>query len=154
MGGAVSKLAVDQLAVLGTRWHRERMDAPAMMRRLAQVIDAHDWGGLPMLLHDDFVCRYVHTGEVFDRASWVRLNAEYPGFDHLVLQDCVGTGARAAGRSHVTGLVDEKLEHFEVATFIALRDGLIAEMTEVWTDVESKAPEGSRPNGPEAQGCC
>ena len=116
-----------------------------MMSHLAQVIDARDWDGLPMLLHDDFVCRYVHTGEVFDRASWVRLNAEYPGFDHLVLQDCVGTGDRAAGRSHVTGYVGEKLEHFEVATFIALKDGLIADMTEVWTNIESEAQEGSRP---------
>ena len=116
-----------------------------MMRRLAEVLDAHDWDGLPRLLHDRFVCRYVHTGEVFDRASWVRLNAEYPGFDHLVLQDCVGTGTRAAGRSHVTGFSGERLQHFEVATFITLRDGLIAEMTEVWTDVDAQIPDGSRP---------
>lgn len=94
------------------------MDASMMMNRLAEVIDARAWDALPELLHDDFVCHYVHTGEVFDRASWVRLNAEYPGFDHLVLQDCIGTNARAAGRSHVTGHADEKLQHFEVATAV------------------------------------
>jgi hypothetical protein len=114
------------------------------MRQLAEVIDAHSWDELPGLLHADFVCRYVHTGEVFDRASWVRLNAEYPGFDHLVLEDCVATDDRAAGRAHVTGYVDDTLQHFEVATFITLRDGLIVEMTEVWTDAESLAPEGTR----------
>ena len=112
-----------------------------MMSRLADVIDAHSWDELPGLLHDDFTCRYVHTGETFDRASWVRLNAEYPGFDHLVLEDCIGTEARAAGRSHVTGYRDGQLQHFEVATFITLRAGLIADMTEVWTDVnETPAP--------------
>ncbi len=117
-----------------------------MMRRLVETIDAQDWAGLPALLHEDFVCRFVHTGETFDRASWVRLNAEYPGFDHLVLQDCVGSGARAAGRSHVTGFIDDKLEHFEVATFITVRNGLIVEMTEVSADVDAKAPEGTRPS--------
>lgn len=115
-----------------------------MMGRLAEVIDAHDWAELPLVLHQDFVCRYVHTGETFDRSSWVRLNAEYPGFDHFVLQDCVGSGARAVGRAHVTGLVDEKLQHFEVATFITLKDGLIATMTEVWADVVARTSAGTR----------
>ena len=122
------------------------MDATTMMIRLAEVIDAHDWDVLPGLLHDDFVCRLVHTGETFDRDSWVRLNAEYPGFDHLELQECVGTADRAAARSHVTGHTTEKLQHFEVASFMTLRQGLIAEMTEVWTEVEQEAPQGTRPS--------
>ena len=119
-----------------------------MMVRLAKTIDAHGWNELPGLLHDEFVCRYVHTGETFDRAAWVRLNAEYPGFDRLVLEDCIGTEDRAAGRSHVTGRSGDEIQHFEVATFISLRDGLIAEMTEVWTDVNEVAPPGTRPAAP------
>lgn len=43
------------------------------------AIDDHRWGDVGGYLHDDFSCRYVHTGESFDRVSWVRLNAEYPG---------------------------------------------------------------------------
>ena len=121
------------------------MDASAMMSRLAKVIDTHSWDELPVLLHDDFRCRYVHTGETFDRASWVRLNAEYPGFDRLALEDCIGTQDRAAGRSHVTGYSGGDLQHFEVATFITLREGLIADMTEVWTDVNGAAPAGTQP---------
>lgn len=116
-----------------------------MMNRLAKVIDAHAWDELPELLHDDFACRYVHTGEVFDRASWVRLNADYPGFDRFVLEDCIGNEARAAGRSHVTGHADDKLSHFEVATFITLSAGRIVQMTEVWTDVDEESPPGTRP---------
>ncbi|MDQ2849066.1 MAG: nuclear transport factor 2 family protein [Actinomycetota bacterium] len=119
------------------------MDASTMMKRRAELIDAHGWDELPRLLHDDFVCRYVHTGEVFDRDAWVRLNAEYPGFDPLVLKECVGNDARAAGRSHVTSCVEGKLQHFEVATFITPEDGLIAETTELWTDVDARAPLGT-----------
>ena len=120
-------------------------DAPAMMRHLAAVIDARRWGELPALLHRDFTCYYVHTGESFDGGSWVRLNAEYPGFDHLRLEDCAGEGDRAAGRSHVTGYVDGALQHFEVATFLTLDGGLIASMTELWTDVANEPPAGTRP---------
>ena len=96
------------------------------------------------VLHEDFVCSYVHTGETFDRVSWVRLNAEYPDFDHHLLQEGVASDDRAAARSHVTGYVDGQLAHFE-ATFIAVRDGRIREMTEVWTDVAQTPPDGTRP---------
>jgi predicted ester cyclase len=121
------------------------MDAPELLTSLLSAIDARQWDALPSFLHEDFVCAYVHTGETFDRAAWVRVNAEYPGFDHLMLQDLIGAGDRAAARSHVTGHVDGRLVHFEAATFVAVRDGLIDEMTEVWTDVAQVPPSGTRP---------
>lgn len=121
------------------------MDAGAVMTRLCVAIDEHRWDDLPALLHDDFVCRYVHTGETFDRESWVRLNADYPGFDRMALEDLVASDERAAARCHVTGQADGELVHFEVATFVAVRDGRISEMTEVWTDVAQTPPEGTRP---------
>ncbi len=46
------------------------MDATTMTLRLSETIDARDWEALARLLHDDFVCRYVRTGEVFDREAW------------------------------------------------------------------------------------
>lgn len=121
------------------------MDAAALMARLCEVIDAHEWETLPSLVHDEFVCRYVHTGETWDRESWVRLNAEYPGFDRLVLKDLVASGTRAVARCHVTGYVGDRHTHYEVATFITAKDDLISEMTEVWTDVAQTPPDGTRP---------
>ncbi|MFI8524900.1 nuclear transport factor 2 family protein [Promicromonospora sukumoe] len=118
--------------------------AREVMERLAEVIDGHCWDELPSLLDPAFTCRYVHTGETFDGDAWVRLNAEYPGFQNFRLDDCVAEGDRAAGRAHVTGVDDGVVQHFEVATFITVRDGLIVEMTEVWTDVDQVAPEGTR----------
>lgn len=116
-----------------------------MMELLTEVLDGHRWEELPALLHPDFSCRYVHTDETFDRAAWVLVNAQYPGFQHFVLEECVADGNRAAGRAHVTGISQGRLQHFEVASFIAVRDGLIADMTEVWTDVDEVAPTGTRP---------
>jgi hypothetical protein len=121
------------------------MTAQQMMERLAEVIDGHRWDDLPALLHPEFSCRYVHTGETFDRDSWVRVNADYPGFQNFRLLDCVADRERAAGRAHVTGLADGELQHFEVATFLTVRDGLVVDMTEVWTDVDLTPPAGTRP---------
>lgn len=115
------------------------------MERLADVIDGHRWDDLPRLLDPGFTCRYVHTGETFDGEAWVRLNAGYPGFQNFRLEDCVAEQDRAAGRAHVTSLADGREQHFEVATFITVRDGLIVDMTEVWTDVDQAPPEGARP---------
>jgi hypothetical protein len=114
------------------------------MKRLADVIDGHRWDELPGLLDPAFTCHYVHTGETFDADSWVRLNAEYPGFQNFRLEDCVADQDRAAGRAHVTGLADGEQQHFEVATFITVLDDLIVDMTEVWTDVDQTAPAGTR----------
>ena len=123
----------------------EPVNGTEMMNRLANVIDGHRWEDLPGLLHQDFSCRYVHTGEHFDRDAWVRLNAEYPGFQGFVLEDCVGQAERAAGRAHVTAKSERQLHHFEVATFIPVRNDLNSDMTEVWTGVDEAAPVGTRP---------
>lgn len=74
----------------------------------------------------------------------VRLNAEYPGFDHMRVEEIVGDADSAVCRSHVTGRGDAGLDHFECATFIHVSDGLIDRMTEVWTDVAQVAPPGTR----------
>ena len=121
------------------------MDPCHLLTGLCDAIDAHRWGDLPAFLHDDFRCRYAHTGEIFDKASWVRLNADYPGFDRLVVQDLVFSAHRAVARCAVTAHVDGRLARFEVATFVSSQDGLIKDMTEVWTDVALTPPPGARP---------
>ncbi|PKH43391.1 SnoaL-like domain-containing protein [Nocardioides alpinus] len=122
------------------------MDAAALLARLAQVIDAHDWGALAALLHPDFTCRLVHTGEVFDRDRWVRLNADYPGFQRLLAQDLVVDGDRGVLRAEVAGTGPDGSEQvLAVASFATVRDGLIVELTEVWADVDQAPPEGTRP---------
>ncbi|MGF9760857.1 nuclear transport factor 2 family protein [Microvirga sp. 0TCS3.31] len=122
------------------------MDARALITRLAEHIDAHDWEALPSVLHRDFACRLAHTGEVFDREQWVRFNADYPGFERMHVEDLVADGDRGVLRARVTGRGDtgDELE-FAVASFATVRDGLLVELVEVWADVGQQAPEGTRP---------
>lgn len=133
------------MAMSGRHGNVRGVDATDALTRLCEAIDQRQWDALPAMLHEDFVCRYVHTDETFGRDAWVRLNAEYPGFDRLVLEDMIGGGHRAAARCHVTGHSDGELVHFEVATFVSVRDDKIADMVEVWTDVAQTPPEGTRP---------
>ncbi len=122
------------------------MDAAALLTRLAAVIDAHDWDALPDLLHPDFACRLVHTGEVFEKDQWVRFNADYPGFERMHVEDLVADGDRAVLRARVTGRGGTGAElEFAVASFATVRDGLLAELVEVWADVDQQPPEGTRP---------
>jgi hypothetical protein len=121
------------------------MDARELLTSLCDAIDAHRWDDLAPLLDDDFTCRYVHTGETYGKDAWVRLNAEYPGFEHLVVEDLVASGDRAVARCHVTGYVDTQLMHYQVASFVTAADDLITDLVELWTDVGQPAPEGTRP---------
>lgn len=121
------------------------MDAPTTLHRLCEVIDAHDWTALEQLLADDFTCHLVHTGETFDKAGWVRLNADYPGFQHMVVEDLVGAGDRAVSRCLVIGESEGGQQRFQVASFARVTDGLVRELTEVWTDVGQAPPPGTRP---------
>lgn len=121
------------------------MDAEALLTRLAAVIDAHDWAGLPDLLHADFTCRLVHTGEVFDKESWVRFNADYPGFERMHVDDVVAAGDRGALRATVIGRSEAgEVLRFAVASFGSVREGLLAELVEVWADVDQEPPPGTR----------
>lgn len=121
------------------------MDTATLLTRLAAVIDAHDWDGLPDLLHADFTCRLVHTGEVFARDEWVRFNADYPGFERMHVEDLVADGDRGVVRATVVGRGDggEELV-FAVASFATVRDDLLVELVEVWADVDQQPPPGTR----------
>jgi ketosteroid isomerase-like protein len=123
------------------------MDAADLLARLSAAIDAHDWDGLADLLHAGFTCRLVHTGEVFDKDTWVRFNADYPGFQRMLVEDIVADGDRGVLRATVIGEggAGEELR-FAVASFARVRDGLISELIEVWADVDQQAPEGTRPD--------
>ena len=121
------------------------MDARALITRLAELIDAHDWEALPGVLHRDFTCRLVHTGEVFDREQWVRFNADYPGFERMLVEDLVTDGGRGVLRATVIGRgpAGEELV-FAVASFASTKDGLVSELVEVWADVDQEPPAGTR----------
>ncbi|GIG53618.1 nuclear transport factor 2 family protein [Demequina activiva] len=121
------------------------MDAEAALRGLMTAIDEHRWDDLEGYLHPGFTCVLVHTGERFGRDEWIRFNAEYPGFDRLRVEELVASAEHAACRSHVTSTGPTGGQHFACASFARMSDGLIIDLTEVWTDVQQEAPLGTRP---------
>lgn len=110
------------------------------------AIDERRWDDLQPLLHPDFTCRLVHTGESFGRNEWIQFNCEYPGFERLTIEDLVADQTQAVSRTRVTCRNEGVAQIFECATFARLKDGVIVHLTEVWTDVEQQAPPGTRPH--------
>jgi hypothetical protein len=117
--------------------------AGQILRALWSRIDMQDWAGLGDLLGPGAKVRYLHTGEVFDRAAYVRLNAEYPGRWHAEVSDVVGgDGGRAVSSARV---YNDAESHF-VASFATVRGGRITELTELWAE-PAPVPSHLRPSG-------
>lgn len=107
------------------------MDAETALRGLMTAFDERRWSDLADYLHPDLVCQFVHSGETFSRDQWITLNAEYPGFEHLRVEEFVAGTSEAACRSHVTARTADGIQLFECASFAQMQDGLIARLTEV-----------------------
>lgn len=114
---------------------------------LMKAIDEHRWDDLERFLSPDFSCRLVHTGEVFDREEWIRFNADYPGFDRLIVEESTGGSGSAACRSTVTSRGEQGLQYFACASFAQVSAGQISRLVEVWTDLGQAAPDGTRLGG-------
>jgi hypothetical protein len=116
--------------------------AGQILRALWSRIDLQDWAGLGDLLSPGAKVRYLHTGEVFDRATYVRLNAEYPGRWHVEVSDLVSGDGRAVSSARVY----HDTESHYVATFATVAEGRITELTELWAE-PATVPDHLRPAG-------
>jgi hypothetical protein len=115
-------------------------EAVRVLDDLWQMIETQQWDKIQDLLDPAVQIRYVHTGEVMDAESYVRLNRDYPGRWHAAVHDMVGDGDRAVS---CTRVYDEE-QAFWAASFATTRNGRITELLEVWTDAGQQPP----PNRP------
>jgi hypothetical protein len=124
----------------------DRMTTAArLLLRFSDRIDAQDWDGLSALLAPDFRARYVHTGETFDRDSFVALNRDYPGSWRFEHEDVVDAGDRGVLRARVSDATGASGDVYHVATFAtAGPDGLLHEVVEVWADEVAEPPAQGR----------
>ncbi|MFC7878458.1 nuclear transport factor 2 family protein [Isoptericola sp. NPDC057391] len=119
--------------------------AAQLLLSLSARIDAQDWDGLSALLAPDFRARYVHTGETFDKAGFVRLNRDYPGSWRFEHEDVVDGGDRGVLRARVSDATGASDEVYHVASFATGgADGLLRELVEVWADQVPEAPARGR----------
>jgi len=120
------------------------MTSEDTLLRFWKAIDTADWEGVGALLSTDFHGHYPATGEHFDRAGFVRLNAEYPGRWHAEVLELVATEDRCVTRARVSDAHGGPESH-QVASFATVRDGLITDVCEVWDEEGSTPPPDRRP---------
>jgi len=114
----------------------EHYESVRVLHDLWEMIETQQWDKIPDLLDPAVRVRYVHTGEVMDVGSYVRLNRDYPGRWHAEVHEMVGDGDRAAS---CTRIYDGE-QTFWVASFATTRDGRITELVEVWTEAGQQPP--------------
>jgi hypothetical protein len=114
----------------------EHYEAVRVLDDLWEMIEKQQWDKIPDLLDPAVRISYVHTGELFDAESYVRLNRDYPGRWHATVHDMVGNGDRAVSRTRIY----DSEQTFWVASFATTRDGKLTELVEVWTDAGQQPP--------------
>jgi hypothetical protein len=119
----------------------EQSEAVRVLEDLWAMTDAQQWDKIPDLFDPAVQVRYVHTGEVLDVDSYVRLNREYPGRWHAAVHDIVGDGDRAVS---CTRIYDDEQTYW-VASFATIRSGRITDLVEVWTE-GGQQPPPTRPS--------
>jgi hypothetical protein len=112
------------------------LTAGGVIREFWARLDAADWAGLGALLDPGLRVHYPHNGEeMAGPAAFVRRNSEFPGRWHVTITDFVEQGDRVVSCAQISdGTAD-----FYVASFATVRGGLVAELTEVWTEERQRA---------------
>ncbi len=116
----------------------EPAEAARVLTRLWELTGTQQWDKLADVLDPAVQVRYVHTGEVMDAGTYVRLNRDYPGRWSTAVADLVASGDRAVSRTEVT----DGTQTFWVASFATVRGGRITDLVEVWTDAGQEPPAG------------
>jgi ketosteroid isomerase-like protein len=107
------------------------MDATTTVRALWDRMQARDWMGLRELLADGLVVEWPVSGErIVGPDNYVTINAEYPqGWSISVLR-IVGDGETAVSEVEVP---HETMGVHRAASFWTVRDGLVTQAREYWT---------------------
>ncbi len=124
-------------------------DRPALLRSLAigaLALALAACGGAPAPVAADPATR---AGDAEDRADRAREAARTDGTaDAVTVPEAFATPMTPEDNidsvASWTG-PDGRDQVFAVASFATVRDGLVSELTEVWTDVDQQAPDGTRP---------
>ncbi|MGH4028074.1 nuclear transport factor 2 family protein [Actinomycetota bacterium Odt1-20B] len=110
------------------------MEPTEIVRQLWHRTQDRDWDGVGALLADDVVVEWPASGErIVGRANYVGLNSTYPeGWSIHVLRVVADGGDQVVSEVEVP---HEEMGTHRVASFWTVRDGVIVEGREYWTEL-------------------
>lgn len=109
------------------------MKPTEIVRALWDRLEARDWAGVRALLHDDFSCHLVASGEQFPSAdAWVDFNHRYPGDWHIEVLRVVGDPAGDQAVSEVRVRIDDRVDY--AASFFTVDGDRLVNATEYWLE--------------------
>lgn len=102
-----------------------------LVRALWERFDRFAFDEVGELLHDDFVCEWLQSGErVRGRGNFIAFNKHYPGQWRIRVVDLVSAGDRVVTeiRAEFNG------ESVTAISFVSIREGRIAYIREYWPE--------------------
>jgi len=109
------------------------MTTTETVHALWERLEARDWAGVRALLHDDFACHLVASGERFTSAdAWIEFNRAYPGDWHIEVLRIVGDPGGDQAVSEVRVRIGDRIDH--AASFFTVDGGRLVAATEYWLE--------------------
>ncbi|MGW7661690.1 nuclear transport factor 2 family protein [Streptomyces sp. NPDC054756] len=109
------------------------MEPSETVRLLWHRMRARDWAGVGALLADDVIVEWPVSGErIRGRENYIRVNAEYPEGWSIEVLRVVAHGHDVVSEVEVP---HDTMGTHRVASFWTVRDGLITEGREYWTEL-------------------
>jgi len=117
------------------------MTSGEVVRGFQEALQARDWARARLLLHDDLVVDYPHTGERFVGGdAFLAMNRAFPEGWTISVQQVIDDGERVAAEVRV----EQDGSVFWSASFAVVHDGRIAHLTDYWVTERSEQPPGWR----------
>lgn len=101
-----------------------------VVRALWDALERRDWPRVEALCSPSLVYTLPQSGEVHDRADYLRMGREYPGEWHLVVERLVDGGEWIVTEVKVT--FPDRVDCG--VTFFRVCDGQVLEMREHWPE--------------------
>ena len=107
------------------------LNGSTLVRKLWERFEVRDFAGAAELLHEDFVCTWLQSGErIRGRENFIAVNAHYPGDWHIHVVRVVAEGNQVASEVHVS--LDGRTD--VAASFFELKEGKLWRLTEYWAE--------------------
>lgn len=110
----------------------------ALIERFFAALEGRDWAGFAAVLHPDVVYEIPQSRErIRGRDRYVQFNQEYPGDWHLRPTTVLVDGSAGVARfDWLLGAAPAE----EAFVFFAVRDGLLAAVTDFWPEPYDPPP--------------
>ena len=113
---------------------KKNMSNEEIVKQFWQLFDTGQIDEAGELLHDDFICEWITTGEKFNKEQFIKVNKDYPLSWYTKLQQYYDVKNKGISIVHVYS--DEAEARFYVTSIYEFKENSILRVEEYWATCE------------------